>query len=91
FDYAVTLAGERSDGFNATLPSNIYSYVPDRDGWRKHQASLRLGAQLNAAHRADLTVLRSHVDAQYDADSSQPLVDDHALQDTDATRLAWTA
>lgn len=90
-DYAVTLAGERSDGFNATLPSNIYSYVPDRDGWRKHQASLRLGAQLNAAHRADLTVLRSHVDAQYDADSSQPLVDDHALQDTDATRLAWTA
>lgn len=91
FDYAVSAAAERSDGFNVTLPSNLYAYVPDRDGWRKHQASLRLGAQLNEAHRADLTVLRSHVDAQYDADSSKPLVDDHALQDTDATRLAWTA
>lgn len=90
-DYAVSLAAERSSGFNATLPSNIYSYVPDRDGYRKRQASLRLGNQFNAQHRAELVLLKSHVDAQYDGDASQPLIDDHALQDSDAARLAWTA
>ena len=91
FDYAVSAAVERSTGFNVTLPSNIYSYVPDRDGWRKQQANLRLGAQLSAEHRVDLSVLRSHLDAQYDASAFKPLADDHALQDTDAARLAWTA
>jgi vitamin B12 transporter len=92
FDYAVSLAGERSDGFNATVDyPGSFSYVPDRDGWRKHEGSARLGAQLADGHRAELVVLKSHVNGQYDASKSKPLVDDHTLQDTDAARLAWTA
>jgi vitamin B12 transporter len=92
FDYAVSLAAERSDGFNATLDvPGSFSYVPDRDGWRKHQGTLRLGAQVAEGQRAEVVVMKSHVNGQYDGSKSKPLVDDHSLQDTDAARLAWTS
>ncbi len=92
FDYAASLAAERSDGFNSTLDvPGSFSYIPDRDGWRKHQASLRLGAQLADGQRVEGIVIKNHVNGQYDSSKSQPLNDDHALQDTDAARLAWTA
>ncbi|MCE4557043.1 TonB-dependent receptor plug domain-containing protein [Roseateles cellulosilyticus] len=89
-DYAVSLAGERSDGFDATLPFSS-NHIADRDGWRKHQGSLRLGADVATGQRVEALVLRSHADGQYDASKSKPLADDHALQDTDAARLAWTS
>jgi len=92
FDYAVSLAGERSDGFNSTIDyPGSFSYVPDRDGWRKHQGTVRVGAQLAEGQRAEAIVIKSHANGQYDASKSKPLVDDHALQDTDAARLAWTS
>ncbi|HEY1129038.1 MAG TPA: TonB-dependent receptor [Roseateles sp.] len=91
-DFAFTLAGEESDGFNATVDyPGSFSYVPDRDGWRKYQATARVGAQLAEGHRAELVVIKNHANGQYDASKSRPLVDDRTLQDTDATRLAWTA
>jgi vitamin B12 transporter len=90
FDYAVSLAGERSDGFNSTIDyPGSFSYVPDRDGWRKHQATARLGAQFIEGQRVEAIVVKSHVNGQYDASKSKPLVDDRALQDSDAARLAW--
>jgi len=92
FDYAISLAGERSDGFNSTVDvPGSFSYIPDRDGWRKHQGTVRLGAQLAEGQRAEAIVIKSHANGQYDASKSKPLVDDHALQDTDAARLAWTS
>lgn len=92
FDYALTLAGERSDGFNATLNvPNSFSYVPDSDGWRKYQATLRVGAQLAENQRAEAVVIRNRANAQYDGSKSKPLIDDHTKQDTDAARLAWTS
>lgn len=90
-DFAFTLAGEESDGFNSTTTDSTFSYVPDRDGWRKYQGTARIGAQLAEGHRAELVVIKNHTNGQYDASRSKPLVDDHTLQDTDATRLAWTA
>lgn len=91
-DFAFTLAGEESDGYNSTLDvPGSFSYIPDRDGWRKYQGTARLGAELAPGHRAEVILLRNHVNGQYDASKSRPLVDDHTLQDTDATRLAWTA
>lgn len=91
-DFAFTGAIEESDGFNATtdVPGS-FSYIPDRDGWRKYQGTARLGAQLTEGHRAELVVIKNHTNGQYDASKSRPLVDDHTVQDTDATRLAWTA
>jgi vitamin B12 transporter len=90
-DFALTLAGEESDGFNSTTSDSAFSYVPDRDGWRKYQATARLGAQLAEGHRAELVVIKNYANGQYDASRSRPLADDHTLQHTDATRLAWTA
>ena len=92
FDYAVSAAAERSDGFNATLDlPGSFSYVPDRDGYRNHNASARFGAQLSREHRVDLIALQSHVDGQYDGSKSKPLIDDHSLQDTKAASLNWSA
>ncbi|WP_422011876.1 TonB-dependent receptor plug domain-containing protein [Roseateles sp.] len=91
FDYALSAGVDRSDGFNATTLDNAFGYVPDRDGYRRYEASARLGAQLAEGHRAEVVAIRSHVNGQYDASKSKPLVDDHTLQDTDAARLSWTA
>ncbi|KQW42881.1 hypothetical protein ASD88_20370 [Pelomonas sp. Root662] len=90
-DFAFTLAGEESDGFNATTPDSAFSYVPDRDGWRKYQGTARIGAQLAEGHRAELIFIKNHANGQYDGSRSRPLVDDRTLQDTNAQRLAWTA
>lgn len=86
FDYAVTVAGERSDGFNAKDNPKSYGYNPDRDGWNKYNASLRVGAQLSREQRIELMALKSYLNAQYDASAT---TDDHAIDDTRATRLAW--
>jgi vitamin B12 transporter len=91
FDYALGLSGERSKGFNSTTPDNTFAYVPDEDGWRNYNASLRLGAQLAYGHRIELMALAAHVDGQYDGDSSKPAVDDHSIQDNRALRLSWNA
>jgi vitamin B12 transporter len=91
FDYALTAAFEGSDGFNATTPESTFSYVPDRDGHHKRQGMLRVGAQFNAAHRAEALVMRTYTRGQYDASRSRPLADDITKQDADAARLAWTA
>lgn len=91
-DFAFTLAGEESDGFNSTLDvPGSFSYIPDRDGWRKYQGTARLGTDIATGHRAELILIRNHINGQYDASKSRPLVDDRTVQDTDATRLAWTA
>ncbi|MCV2359610.1 TonB-dependent receptor [Paucibacter sp. TC2R-5] len=89
-DYAVSVAAEQSNGFNARPVLNDPKFTPDDDGYRNRNASLRLGAQLNAAHRLELTGLNSHVDAQYDA-TAKPKTDDQTLSDTRALRAGWTA
>ncbi len=91
FDYAASVAGERSDGFNVTTPANTSGYIPDRDGWRSHSASVRLGAQLGADHRIEGIALTSYVDGQYDASAKKPLIDDHSIQDTRTVGLNWKA
>nr|WP_295130805.1 TonB-dependent receptor [uncultured Roseateles sp.] len=87
FDYALNVGGERSDGFNTIANPKNSNFNPDIDGWSKHNASLRLGAQLNAEQRLELMALQSHTDGQYDAFKSTS--DDHSLQDTSAARLSW--
>lgn len=91
FDYALTGAFEGTDGFNATTPESTFSYVPDRDGHRKRQAMLRVGAQFSAGQRVEALVMRTYTRGQYDGSRSRPLADDISKQDADAARLAWTA
>lgn len=86
FDYAFTGAFEGSDGFNATTPQ-AFGYMPDNDGYRKRQATVRLGAQLATEHRVEALLLRTYTRGQYDSGGA----DDITKQDSDAARLAWTA
>jgi vitamin B12 transporter len=83
-DYAVSLAGERATGFN------ILAAAPDTDGYRKHSASLRLGAQVNATNRVELLALQSHLWSQYDS-SWSPNTNDVGINDTKSLRGSWSA
>jgi vitamin B12 transporter len=92
FDYALSAASERSDGFNTRPVTGTPdpSYTPDIDGYRSRSVSLRLGAQLNQAHRINLSGLDSHVNSQYDA-SAKPKVDDRNINEARALNAAWAA
>lgn len=92
FDYAVTGAFEGTDGFNATVDyPGSFSYVPDRDGFKRRQGTVRVGAQLSAQQRLEALVMRTYTLGQYDASKSRPLADDLTKQDANAARLAWTS
>lgn len=91
FDHAASVSVERSSGFNATNEKSQFSYVPDRDGYRRANGSLRLGAEVSSGHRLSLVALKNRTDSQYDGSRSKPLVDDHAITNTTAARLAWDA
>jgi vitamin B12 transporter len=89
FDYAVGLSSEESQGFNAVSNPDNPSYNPDADGWKKKQASVRLGAQVNTAHRVEFSTVMSHLNSQFDSWGSS--ADDRSLQDVRSTGLSWQA
>lgn len=89
-DYALSAAAESSNGFNARPAPATPTFTPDDDGYQNRNASLRLGVQLAAEHRLEVSALTSHVDADYDS-SATAKTDDRSISDTRATRLAWAA
>ncbi|SFB94090.1 vitamin B12 transporter [Polaromonas sp. OV174] len=85
FDYALGLAYEKSDGFNArTIPTQN----PDLDGYRTESANLRLGFQLNKAHRLEATYLTSDSNSGYDNGLGK---DDRNLHKLQTLGLNWQA
>ena len=85
FDYALGLAHEKSDGFNARP---IASQNPDRDGYRSQAANLRLGFQVNRAQRLEATYLTSDSNSGYDNGLGK---DDRSLHKLEASGLNWQA
>jgi vitamin B12 transporter len=74
-----------SDGFNArTVPAQN----PDRDDYRGQSANLRLGFQVNRAHRLEATYLTSDMDSGYDNGLGK---DDRNLHELHALGLNWQA
>ena len=68
FDYAASLGRESSHGVSALRPNDAFgSYNPDRDGYARNSGSLRLGWSPAAGHRIGVSVLQTHLDAQFDA------------------------
>jgi vitamin B12 transporter len=84
WSYALSAAGERSDGFN-TRP--IATANPDRDGWQRGTVNARVGWQPAPGHRIDATLLDTHLRAQYDPDKS--FKDDVARHTLRTAGLAW--
>ena len=84
-DYSVGLADERSVGYNARP---IPAQNPDLDGYHSQSANLKLGLQINEAHRLEATYLSNDLNAQYDNGLGH---DDRALEQLTAQGLNWRA
>jgi vitamin B12 transporter len=68
FDYAVSLAAEKSDGVSAVRPGDAFgTFNPDDDGFSRKSGSLRLGWSPAAGHRLGVSLLESRLNAQYDS------------------------
>ena len=85
FDYALGLAYEKSDGFNARP---IAGQNPDDDGYRNQSANLRLGFQVDQANRLEATYLTSDGNSGYD---SSLRLDDRNLHKLETLGLNWQA
>lgn len=73
FDYAASMARESSDGVSAIRPNDQYgSYNPDRDGFTRKTAQLRLGFAPAAGHRIGLSANEARLNAQYDSADYPP-------------------
>jgi vitamin B12 transporter len=85
FDYALGLAHEKSDGFNArTVPTQN----PDLDGYRSQSANMRLGFQVNRAHRLEASYLANDTNSGYDNGLGN---DDRSLHKLNVLGLNWQA
>jgi vitamin B12 transporter len=73
WDLAASVSDERSRGVSVLRPGDRYGlYNPDADGYRLESAQARLGWQPAAAQRLALTLLRTQLNAQYDAADYPP-------------------
>ena len=89
-DYAVGLARETSDGFDAKV-SGVHD--PDRDDYQRTSGHARLGLRINAMHRLDGTLVASRLESGYDNFSYVPTrpVDDRNTSRLRTAGLSWTA
>lgn len=85
-DYSLGLVDEKSDGFNARP---IAGQNPDLDGYNSQSANLKLGYQVNNAHRLEVTYLKNDLDSQYD--SAGTSTDNHSLYELETDGLSWQA
>ncbi len=88
--YAVSLGRETSDGYNIQPAAN-----PDKDGYTRGTASLRLGRDLVAGHRLEATWVHTDAEAGYDSTTSKSHVnyakDNRTVQKLNALGLTWSA
>ncbi len=97
FDYSLSLAHERSDGFDSQ-PLRLRKPAdgilnPDQDGYRSTSVNTRLGWQMNRTHRLEATLLASEMESQYDAPKHKPAspVDDRNHHKLSSMGLNWNA
>ncbi|CAM3802568.1 TonB-dependent receptor domain-containing protein [Roseateles saccharophilus] len=73
FDYAASVAHERSRGVSAIRPNDQFgNYNPDNDGFKRSSGSVRLGFTPMEGHRIGLNASESKLNAQYDSAEYPP-------------------
>ena len=73
FDYAANVSRESSAGISAIAPGDANGYHnPDRDGFARRSAQLRLGWALASGHRVGLSLLDSRLHSMYDSAEFPP-------------------
>ena len=90
FDYALGITREQSDGYD--IKDNP-GHNPDRDGYTSTAGHVRLGMQINAAHRLDASLVANRIDSGYDDFIVVPEapVDDRNLNRMRTAALSWSA
>ncbi len=68
--FGVTAGFQRLDGFSATNPGSVFSYDPDRDGYRNRNLSLR-GRTALGSQRLAFSALSTNADVQFDRGQTQ--------------------
>ena len=63
--FGVTAGFQRLDGFSATNPDSVFSYDPDRDGYRNRNLSLR-GRTALGSQRLAFSAISTDADVQFD-------------------------
>jgi vitamin B12 transporter len=77
FDYALSAAHGRSDGFNArTAPTAN----PDDDGWRRSSLQAGAGWQASREHRIEASLLATRLRTQYDGSLASDDVAHHTMR-----------
>lgn len=85
FSYALNLAHDEADGFNASKPgSGKYTYNPDKDGYVMDSASGRFAWNLNKDTELGAQFVQSRINAQFDAG---PSYDDRTVQKLETIAL----
>ncbi|MBC7700079.1 TonB-dependent receptor [Aquabacterium sp.] len=90
FDYAVSAAKERSDGFSAKTNFKPGTRAADRDGYTTEGGSARLGFTPVKEHRIEATATQQHLNSRYDASISSTK-DDYSVRDLRDLKLQWNA
>lgn len=73
WDLAASVSEERSGGVSVLSPGDRFGlYNPDADGYRLESAQARVGWRPAAGQRLALTLLRTNLNAQYDAAEYPP-------------------
>ncbi|MBY0467838.1 MAG: TonB-dependent receptor, partial [Burkholderiaceae bacterium] len=68
FDYAASISDEKSHGVSTLRPGDQFgNYNPDRDGYNRRTAQVRLGYTIAPGHRVAASVIDTRLNSQYDA------------------------
>lgn len=95
--FALNAGHDENEGFSATKPgAGIYTYNPDKDGYKLDSFSARMNLQISRDSEAGVSYLKSRLNAQFDAG---PSYDDHNVQNLETITLhgktkisdIWTA
>lgn len=86
--FAVSAGFDTFDGFSATTPDNVWSYDPDKDGYRNEHAALQAGTRLGSQSLA-FTGIATRGDVEFDQGRTQ--ADNHSwnLALSGALNPAW--
>ena len=83
--YSLQAGGRTSDGFNAIVNPDNFSYNPDRDGFNTRNLSANLGWTWAAGQELSAQYFGNRLNAQYDG--GQPYFNDRTI----TTVQAWSA
>lgn len=78
FKYAISVAHDEADGFSSSKPgAGVYTYNPDKDGYKKDSASGQLAFAFAKGHEIGASFLQSRQNTRFDAG---PGYDDRSIE-----------